>query len=203
MKAFLIDNTKKIGQVSVDDGLAGVKRLIRFDTVDSDEIDANGDLLFFDEDRRSNATSASIPDPDSSRHSGAVFRRSLKNAPESQRKYCPRAAMRPLWIHGTNGPPTSDIGSSCSRFLPRDALIEVVIGCGLGFGDRSRPARHRLSIAVGREPAPRAAVRWVRLGARGSRISARRAPGDEGDDGHLDCPTIAARQLLRWPSNTN
>ena len=90
MKAFLIEaNTKKIGQVSVDDGLAGVKRLIRFDTVDSDEIDANGDLLFFDEDRRSNATFASIPDPDSSRHSGAVFRRSLKNAPESERKYCP------------------------------------------------------------------------------------------------------------------
>ena len=35
MKAFLIEaNTKKIGQ-PVDDGLAGVKRLIGFDTVDS------------------------------------------------------------------------------------------------------------------------------------------------------------------------
>ena len=50
MKAFLIDaNTRKVEQVSIDDGSSGVKRLIGFDTVDSDEIDDNGDRLFFDE----------------------------------------------------------------------------------------------------------------------------------------------------------
>lgn len=50
MKAFLIDaNARTVEQVPLDEGLAGVKRLIGFDTVDSDEIDDNGDRLFFDE----------------------------------------------------------------------------------------------------------------------------------------------------------
>jgi hypothetical protein len=43
-------------------------------------------------DRRSNATSASIPHPDisvSSRDSGTACRRRVKTAPELHRKYCP------------------------------------------------------------------------------------------------------------------
>jgi hypothetical protein len=50
MKAFLIDPAARtITPVDVDDGLAGVRKLIGFPTVDSDEIDDNGDRLFFDE----------------------------------------------------------------------------------------------------------------------------------------------------------
>lgn len=50
MKAFLIDaGARTVAEVSVDGGIEGVKRLIGFDTVDSDEIDGNGDRLFFDE----------------------------------------------------------------------------------------------------------------------------------------------------------
>jgi hypothetical protein len=50
MKAFLIDPAARtITPVDVDDGLVGVRKLIGFPTVDSDEIDDNGDRLFFDE----------------------------------------------------------------------------------------------------------------------------------------------------------
>jgi len=35
--------------VEVADGLADIRRLTGFDSVDSDDIDANGDRLFFDE----------------------------------------------------------------------------------------------------------------------------------------------------------
>ena len=50
MKAFLIDAAaKSVAEVSIDNGLEGVKALIGFDTVDADEIDDNGDSLFFDE----------------------------------------------------------------------------------------------------------------------------------------------------------
>ncbi len=50
MKAFLIDPTRKnIEAVDIANGLDDVKKLIGFDTVDSDEIDSNGDRLYFDE----------------------------------------------------------------------------------------------------------------------------------------------------------
>jgi hypothetical protein len=49
MKAYLIDaNQKTIEAVEVD-GLDGVKKSIGYDTVDSDEVDASGDRLYFDE----------------------------------------------------------------------------------------------------------------------------------------------------------
>jgi hypothetical protein len=50
MRAYLINAADKtITTVDFDDGLAGIRRLIGFDSVDSDEIDATGDRLFFDE----------------------------------------------------------------------------------------------------------------------------------------------------------
>jgi hypothetical protein len=50
MRAFLIDPAEKtVTTVDVADGLAGIRKLIGFDSVDSDEIDTNGDRLFFDE----------------------------------------------------------------------------------------------------------------------------------------------------------
>jgi hypothetical protein len=50
MKGFLIDPAARtVKPVDVEDGLDGVRRLIGFPTVDSDEIDDNGDRLFFDE----------------------------------------------------------------------------------------------------------------------------------------------------------
>lgn len=50
MQAYVIDAVAKtVEPASIDNGLEGVKRLIGFDTVDSDEIDDNGDRLFFDE----------------------------------------------------------------------------------------------------------------------------------------------------------
>ena len=50
MPCFLIDPTQKT-LTAVEGGadLAGVRALIGFETVDSDEIDANGDRLYFDE----------------------------------------------------------------------------------------------------------------------------------------------------------
>ena len=49
MNAYLIDaNTKTVSAVEVS-GLDDVKKLIGYDSVDSDEIDASGDRLFFDE----------------------------------------------------------------------------------------------------------------------------------------------------------
>jgi hypothetical protein len=50
MKAYVIDAVAKtVQEAAIDNGLDGVKALIGFDTVDSDEIDDNGDRLFFDE----------------------------------------------------------------------------------------------------------------------------------------------------------
>ena len=50
MPCFLIDPTQKtITAVEGGGDLPGVRALIGFETVDSDEIDANGDRLYFDE----------------------------------------------------------------------------------------------------------------------------------------------------------
>lgn len=50
MQAFMIDPTQKtITPVDIDGTLNAIRALIGFDTVDSDEIDNNGDRLFFDE----------------------------------------------------------------------------------------------------------------------------------------------------------
>ena len=50
MKAYLIDaNSQTVSPVKLADGLADIRTLIGFDSVDSDEIDASGDRLFFDE----------------------------------------------------------------------------------------------------------------------------------------------------------
>jgi hypothetical protein len=50
MKAFLIDPAaRSITPVELAPGLDGVRAAIGFPTVDSDEIDDNGDRLFFDE----------------------------------------------------------------------------------------------------------------------------------------------------------
>jgi hypothetical protein len=50
MKACLIDaNSKTVSPVELADGLADIRRLIGFESVDSDEVDASGDRLFFDE----------------------------------------------------------------------------------------------------------------------------------------------------------
>ena len=49
MKAYLIDaNAKTVSAVELI-GLDDVKTLVGYDSVDSDEIDASGDRLFFDE----------------------------------------------------------------------------------------------------------------------------------------------------------
>ena len=50
MPCFLIDPTQKtLTAVECGGDLAGVRALIGFETVDSDEIDDNGDRLYFDE----------------------------------------------------------------------------------------------------------------------------------------------------------
>ena len=50
MQAFRIDPTQKtITPVDMDGTLDAIRVLIGFDTIDSDEIDNNGDRLFFDE----------------------------------------------------------------------------------------------------------------------------------------------------------
>ena len=50
MKAFLIDaTTQTITPVMLAGGLLDISAMIGFDTIDSDEIDASGDRLFFDE----------------------------------------------------------------------------------------------------------------------------------------------------------
>ncbi|MDO9221891.1 MAG: hypothetical protein Q7T90_12765 [Thiobacillus sp.] len=49
MKAYLIDaNAKTVSEADIA-GLDDVKKRIGYDSVDSDEIDATGDRLFFDE----------------------------------------------------------------------------------------------------------------------------------------------------------
>ena len=50
MSCFVIDPTAKtITPAPWDGGLDAIRQLIGFETIDSDEIDANGDRLFFDE----------------------------------------------------------------------------------------------------------------------------------------------------------
>ena len=50
MKGFLIDPASRtVTPVDIEGGVDGVRKLIGFPTVDSDEIDDNGDRLFFDE----------------------------------------------------------------------------------------------------------------------------------------------------------
>lgn len=50
MNAYLIDaNQKTVTAVDLVDGLAGIRRLIGCHSVDSEEVGANGDRLFFDE----------------------------------------------------------------------------------------------------------------------------------------------------------
>lgn len=50
MQVFMIDPTQKtITPVDIDGTLDAIRSLIGFDTIDSDEIDNNGDRLFFDE----------------------------------------------------------------------------------------------------------------------------------------------------------
>ena len=50
MKAYLIDaRSQTVNAVDLVDGLAGIRTLVGYDSVDSDEIDASGDRLFFDE----------------------------------------------------------------------------------------------------------------------------------------------------------
>ena len=50
MQVFLIDPSKKnIQAVDINDGLQSIRHLIGFDSIDADEIDANGDKLYFDE----------------------------------------------------------------------------------------------------------------------------------------------------------
>ena len=50
MQVFVIDpSTKDIRAAEIADGETGVRQLIGFDSVDFDEIDDNGDRLYFDE----------------------------------------------------------------------------------------------------------------------------------------------------------
>lgn len=50
MKAYLIDtNQKTVRLINLNDGLTEIRRLIGYDSIDSEEIDASGDRLFFDE----------------------------------------------------------------------------------------------------------------------------------------------------------
>lgn len=50
MKAYLIDaNTRTLTSLELTEGLPDIRALIGFETIDSDEVDASGDRLFFDE----------------------------------------------------------------------------------------------------------------------------------------------------------
>lgn len=50
MQVFVIDaSAKDIQAIDISDGEAEVRRLIGFDSIDFDEIDDNGDRLYFDE----------------------------------------------------------------------------------------------------------------------------------------------------------
>ncbi|MBW8457799.1 MAG: hypothetical protein K0M58_05080 [Thiobacillus sp.] len=50
MKAYLIDtNQKTVSLIDLIDSLTEIRRLIGYDSIDSEEIDASGDRLFFDE----------------------------------------------------------------------------------------------------------------------------------------------------------
>ncbi len=50
MKAYLIDaNQRTVSAVDLADGPDGIRRLVGYESIDSEEIDASGDRLFFDE----------------------------------------------------------------------------------------------------------------------------------------------------------
>ena len=50
MQVFIIDPTaKEIRAAEISDGEASIRQLIGFDSIDFDEIDDNGDRLYFDE----------------------------------------------------------------------------------------------------------------------------------------------------------
>lgn len=50
MHAFLIDPAaRNVEAIDIADGLQDIKKMIGFETVDFDEIDDNGDRLYFDE----------------------------------------------------------------------------------------------------------------------------------------------------------
>ncbi|MHB1353604.1 MAG: hypothetical protein ACYCWA_09885 [Thiobacillus sp.] len=50
MKAYLIDaNQRTVSAVDLADGFDGIRRLIGYESIDSEEIDASGDRLFYDE----------------------------------------------------------------------------------------------------------------------------------------------------------
>jgi hypothetical protein len=50
MKAYLIDaNQKTVSLIDLIDGLTEIRRRVGYDSIDSEEIDASGDRLFFDE----------------------------------------------------------------------------------------------------------------------------------------------------------
>ena len=49
MKAYLIDANQKTITPAEIAGLDDVKKLIGYDSIDSDEVDASGDRLYFDE----------------------------------------------------------------------------------------------------------------------------------------------------------
>ena len=49
MKAYLIDANQKTITPAGIAGLDDVKKLIGYDSIDSDEVDASGDRLYFDE----------------------------------------------------------------------------------------------------------------------------------------------------------
>ena len=50
MQVFVIDPaTKEIHEAKITDGESDVRQLIGFDSIDFDEVDDNGDRLYFDE----------------------------------------------------------------------------------------------------------------------------------------------------------
>jgi hypothetical protein len=50
MQCYLIDpSAKTVVSVELDGGLAGIRKLIGFDSIDSDEAGSEGDRLYFDE----------------------------------------------------------------------------------------------------------------------------------------------------------
>ncbi len=50
VKVFVIDpDQRSVTVTDIDDGATGIARLIGFDSIDFDDIDDNGDRLYFDE----------------------------------------------------------------------------------------------------------------------------------------------------------
>jgi hypothetical protein len=50
MQCYLIDpSAKTVVNVQLEGGLAGIRKLIGYDSIDSDEVGGDGDRLYFDE----------------------------------------------------------------------------------------------------------------------------------------------------------